>query len=67
MMKLIAAGVFTMFVVAGIASRGASAGSQTNCFPPYQECTAGCDDFIGNAKGACLRMCRAEYDWCLAH
>jgi hypothetical protein len=34
------------------------------CFPAYDACTAECKLLVGGAKGACLRMCRADYDDC---
>lgn len=66
MLKMIAAGVFTMFAVAGVASNGASAGTPQQCFPSYQACTTDCLDLLGSAKGVCLKICRAEYEECLA-
>lgn len=37
------------------------------CSPAYVLCTNDCQDLSGNAKGACLRICRAEYNECLGH
>jgi hypothetical protein len=37
------------------------------CTPAYVLCTDDCKDLSGNARGACLRICRAEYNECLAH
>jgi hypothetical protein len=34
------------------------------CFPAYAACTDECKLLVGGAKGACLRLCRAEYDDC---
>ena len=54
MMKMIVAGVFTMFAVAGIASQGASAGTPQQCFPSYKACTDACKLEVGNATCAYL-------------
>lgn len=37
------------------------------CYDFYAECTAGCLDLIGAAKGACLRLCRFELEECLGN
>lgn len=37
------------------------------CSPAYVQCTAECGDLSGSSKAACLRVCRAEYNECLAH
>lgn len=79
MKKLIVAALFTMFASAGAAASGASssAGSSPEpggeppmnewCAAVYAACTADCMDMVGNAKGACLRACRADYNECLGN
>lgn len=37
------------------------------CSPAYVQCTLECQDLSGSARGACLRICRAEYEECLGH
>jgi hypothetical protein len=37
------------------------------CSPAYVQCTLECQDLSGSARGACLRICRAEYEECLRH
>ena len=37
------------------------------CYDLYADCTADCLDFVGAAKGACLRLCRFELDECLGN
>jgi hypothetical protein len=67
MMKLIAAALVTMsLLVSQSGSRPAEAGTPAQCFPSYQLCTSECMDMVGNAKGACLRACKADYNECLA-
>ena len=36
------------------------------CAEQHAECTPPCLDLVGNAKGACLRLCLKEYKDCLA-
>lgn len=35
------------------------------CEVAWAACTADCQDLIGAARAACLRICRAEYEDCL--
>lgn len=37
------------------------------CSPAYVACTADCQDLSASSKAACLRICRMEYEECLAH
>jgi len=36
------------------------------CNDQHAACAADCLDLVGNAKGACLRICLKEYKDCLA-
>jgi hypothetical protein len=61
--------------VVPVDAHAASASSSTGepgafdpvCTPAYVACTADCQDLNGGALGACLRVCRAEYEECLAN
>jgi hypothetical protein len=35
------------------------------CAAAHAACTADCMDLVGNAKGACLRMCLQDYKECM--
>jgi hypothetical protein len=39
--------------------------SNEGCAQELQECQQGCLEFVGNAKGACLRLCRFFYNDCI--